>query len=362
MQYDNNKDILFIHIPRTGGRSIQQIMIDSHPVVTANTPNFIHADYETGVNLERLKYGNDWRKAWKFAVVRNPYAIEVSKWKTRANLLKARIKRDITHFTFKHFIDKTIKFRNTDTGNVSNTTCNSTYPSCSCEFSNTASPYYIDTGGNTDCRAIIDAYNNETMGVDSGQVTKTFFNKGNLSIVKKGLRNGQIGFITTKTGVVVANTILFNENLQSEWATKVANIKGYTNTIPYVIGNTSVQKPDYREYYKDNGVANTEMIQLVANNYELDIDHLHYSWHMGPNTIPTAAWSTTIDVSSYPQYNFGMGGAGISPAEANAVIKNEGQISSSDFEAAVTSNNFLALHHNFIHQNSNKSNGYISII
>ena len=362
MQYDKNKDILFIHIPRTGGRSIQQTMIDSHPVVTANTPNFIHADYETGVNLERLKYGNDWRKAWKFAVVRNPYSIEVSNWKYRGNILKSLVKRDIANFTFKHFIDNTIKFRNTDSGNFTNVSCNSTYPSCSCEFSNTASPFYIDTEGNTDCRAILNAYNNDTLGMNTGDYIKTIFNKDNLLIVKKGLRNGQLGFITTKTGVVVANTILFNENLESEWATKVANIKGYTNTIPYVIGNTSVQKPDYREYYKDNGVANTEMIQLVANNYELDIDHLHYTWHMGPNTIPTAAWSTTIDVSSYPQFNFGMGGAGVSPAQANAVLKQEGDIDNDTFQTTIESNTFLAAHHNFIHEYSNKSNGYITII
>jgi len=57
-----------------------------------------------------------------------------------------------------------------------------------------------------------------------------------------------------------------------------------------------------------------------------------------------------------------MGSAGVSPAQANAVLKQEGDIDNDTFQTAIESNTFLAAHHNFIHENSNKSNGYITLI
>jgi len=309
MQYDKFKDVLFIHVPRAGGQSIQQTMVDSHPGVYANTPGNFLTTYEDGRILEKTNYGNDWKASWKFAVVRNPYAIEVSKWKRRRLALKDVCGRDVTNFTFEHFIDKHITNRSWNIEATNNVTCKDTYPTCSCNFSNTSHTLYVDAGGNTDCRAILSAFNSGTKFKD-----QSFDNKS-LGFARNTGRNGQIPYLTTNTGVIVANTILYFEDLDEEWKTKVATVKGYSNTISYRISNTSSTPDDYREYYKKDGVVNTALVALVANAYELDIDHLHYSWHMGPNTKPTQTWSTTIDTTSYPQFKFGVGASLYSPTQ-----------------------------------------------
>lgn len=314
MQYDKFKDVLFIHIPRTGGRSIQQVMVDSHAGVYANTPGQLHIEYEAGYLSEKFRYGNDWSTSWKFAIVRNPYDIEVSKFRARQAILAAA-GRNTDKFTFKKFIDYTLGTeKNTPIGTE---TCNDTLPTCSCEFSNTASPFYIDSGGNTSCEAIIAAFNEQSKETKHKHLSVT-----DINFARGVLKNGQIPYLTTNTGVVVADTILYYEDLNNEWVNKVAVPKGYSNTISYRIANSTATPVDYREYYKDGGVANTAMIQLVANNYELDIDHLHYSWHMGPTTKPTAAWSTTIDTTSYPQFVFGVGASQLKPSERSQFSVN----------------------------------------
>ena len=314
MQYDKFKDVLFIHIPRTGGQSIQQVMLDSHAGVTANTPDQMHQEYEGARIREKHSYGNDWAGSWKFTVVRNPYAIEVSKYKTRRNLLTL-VGRNANNYTFENYIDSALKLRDVDFNRettAANTTCLSSYPTCSCKFGDPTSAQYVDTGGNTDCRAIINALNTDSSAFSKDRIV---WDADQAAVTKQAGRNGQIPFFTTNTGVIVANTILYYEDLENEWINKVAVPKGYSNTISYRIANSAASSDDYREYYKKNGVANTEMIQLVANNYELDIDHLHYSWHMGPDTKPTQAWSTTIDTTSYPQFVFGVGSSMLSPTQ-----------------------------------------------
>lgn len=81
MVYDNNKKIIFIHIPKTGGTSIENILglIKKENGYGINNSkkaeqHFIWNDY---INILGLKIYNEY---YKFSIIRNPYNRLISEY------------------------------------------------------------------------------------------------------------------------------------------------------------------------------------------------------------------------------------------------------------------------------------------
>ena len=109
-----NKDVLFIHIPKTAGTSIRNVLYDylQPPVIdhiACGTPNKHLTASQLGIFLEA--YSMKWSNFKKIiAVYRNPYAVEVSLYHYfLSNPLDPRGKNDsycqeVIKQTFKEFV------------------------------------------------------------------------------------------------------------------------------------------------------------------------------------------------------------------------------------------------------------------
>tara|TARA_R110002167_G_scaffold337281_1_gene544752 strand:- start:1942 stop:2568 length:627 start_codon:yes stop_codon:yes gene_type:complete len=99
---DHKKKVIFLHIPKTGGTSVEQVL-GRDPI------------QETFYQHDHLVYyksdcSNAYRSYYKFTIVRNPWDRVVSSYKflTNRNLKfpGPRVKKVFTGLTFKKFLDK----------------------------------------------------------------------------------------------------------------------------------------------------------------------------------------------------------------------------------------------------------------
>lgn len=78
------KNVIFVHIPKTGGSSIKKTLRNNEP------PNMSFSSGRILYSVEKAMqvYPDNWNQAFKFTVIRNPWERLVSKWAAKKkNLL-----------------------------------------------------------------------------------------------------------------------------------------------------------------------------------------------------------------------------------------------------------------------------------
>ena len=272
--YDSDKDVFFVRTWRTAGESITKKMKTDSP-----TANSIHNDMitiqafgtpgETLAHISTPKNYTDgqvanvslftsveelvdtkWDGSWKFAVVRNPYSIVYSEWKS-LNKTKQRIET-----------------------------------------------VYGDEKVNTLPKSGLSVERFREVVNDFNEYVKFKFDEGEdrdlpgePGIAQKGLA----GSLYHANGSIGVNEVLYYEDFNNEWNTKVAAPKGFSNNVTVVMNRTrddEVEGPQSNVHWTQ-AYTNTS-INLVANAYCADLELFGYSFSDGDNkptdhTIPTSA-------------------------------------------------------------------------
>jgi hypothetical protein len=271
--YDSAKDVFFVRTWRTAGESITKKMktdsstangifrdmeaiqvLGANTVLryTANPKNLTDgqvANVSLFTSVEEL-IDTKWDGSWKFAVVRNPYSIVYSEWKS-LNKLKKRVQS-----------------------------------------------LYGDDKVNGLPRANVSIARFREVVNDFNEYVKYKFHEniddvipGEPGIAQKGLA----GSLYYANGSIGVNEVLYYEDLNNEWNTKVAAPKGFSNNVLVVLNQTNdedIEGPQANLHWTQ--AYNNTSINLVANAYCADIELFGYSFSDGDNkprlnTIPTEA-------------------------------------------------------------------------
>lgn len=269
--YDSAKDVFFVRTWRCAGESIgRKMKADSATSNTLNH-NIDHIkslgntalsiiDGDDRRNWDQAKVANvsiltsvdeligtTWADSWKFAVVRNPYSIVYSEWKV--------INR---HYN----------------------AVNELYG-----MSNVSSQ--PRPAGMTDDELVeICKDFNKFVTAKYGIENETDYEFMGVS------RFGLAGCLYHANGALGVNEVLYYEDLNNEWNTKVASPKGFSNTVNIVTNN--FPKGNITGTFKDTewtSAYNSNSINLVANAYCADLELFGYSFSDGLNkptghTIP----------------------------------------------------------------------------
>ena len=272
--YDSGKEVFFVRTWRCAGEAITKKMkTDS---ATANSLFFdqttIQAmgeasnvlahigdrrNYTDGVmaNVSPLPSvselpGTSYESAWKFAVVRNPYAIVYSEWKQinkGYNSIKSTLGQD--------------------------------------KADSMPRPEDMDL---PTFRTIVDDFNE--------YVTFKFGDDNQYKTEITGISTkGIAGCLYHANGMLGVDEVLYHEDLNNEWNSKVAVPKGYSNNVSVLINrinNSEIVGAQANQSWQ-TAYTNTS-INLVANAYCADLSLFGYSFSDGDNkptghTIPTTA-------------------------------------------------------------------------
>ena len=272
--YDSGKEVFFVRTWRCAGESItmkmktdsataNSLFFDQKTIQAMGDANTVlsylgdRRNYTDGVmaNVSALPSvselpGTSYESAWKFAVVRNPYAIVYSEWKI-INKTYNRVKNAFGQ-------DRADNLPGPEDMEVS-------------KF-----------------RTIVNDFNEYVtfkFGQDNNDKTEI------TGICTKGIA----GCLYHANGALGVDEVLYHEDLNNEWNSKVAVPKGYSNNVSVVINrinNSEITGPQANQSWQ-TAYTNTS-INLVANAYCADLSLFGYSFSDGDNkptghTIPTTA-------------------------------------------------------------------------
>lgn len=120
MIYSKEKQFLFIHIPKTGGKSMSSVLAEyashntnfDHLLVRKLTLKFgsfprlkIYSRHEKLSQFESFTCKSEYSKLWKFSIVRNPYDRLVSLFLFQQQYSEANNHKLIKNMTFDDFVN-----------------------------------------------------------------------------------------------------------------------------------------------------------------------------------------------------------------------------------------------------------------
>lgn len=272
--YDSAKDVFFVRTWRCAGEAIgRKMKADS---TTSNTINhsmdYIKSFSNTALaflTLEKSKnwdearqanvsiltsvedlVGTKWENYWKFAVVRNPYSLVYSEWKY--------INRQYKKITAVY--DTSRIYRQPRPAELSD-------------------EKLVEV-----CKDF-----NKFVAAKYGPENESYMGFNGIA------RFGLAGSLYHANGSLGVDEVLYFEDLNNEWNTKVATPKEFTQNVSIKVNHIGVDEITGSFANTEwSSAYNTESINLVANAYCADLELFGYSFSDGSNkptghTIPTKA-------------------------------------------------------------------------
>jgi len=275
--YDSDKDVFFVRTWRCAGEAIATNLrtnIDSansifhqNDVIVKKSkeePNWLFKNKNiaegSSANLGYLTsidelVGTKWENSWKFAVIRNPYSVVYSEWKS--------VNTFFTRIVNMHGLEKMEQ---------------------------------IIVG-----RLDMPIETVQLISMDFNEYVKYKFQTAKKFKDVIGVnRFGIAGSLYHANGDIGVDEVLYYEDLDSEWTTKVATPKGYTNRfttfinyfpIDQIVG--TFQNVDWPDAYNEESKA------LVANFYRADLEIFGYTFEDGNNKPSGHIIPTNVSVEPF---------------------------------------------------------------